>query len=623
MHKSLEYSASKASSSDNPHAAKSQMHLPFQKLWQRVDKLRTKRRSMLKDIVTLRLWRNGRRAVMMLSLLVGMAATSTAGCAGGPPSEEITAPADSLAATVTSIPADTDTPARTAVPSPTFVPTHSPTGELSPAGVYERVAPSVAFIETPRATGSGVLIRDGYVITNYHVVWPYGSVQVVFPDGTELEDVPIVGWDPMVDLAVLGPVDVSAHPLPLRDAEKDSALGSELFLIGYPAEVELLPKPTITSGILSRTREWERPGITYFQTDAAIEGGQSGGALVNSRGLVVGISTFWFSDAGFALAASSADVIPIVEQLIQGEFRSGLGARRLPLGRGNFEFSLDLRNPWEARDFLLDGPAGTMLQVEIEGPGDGWFRVSDVFETILGVNDGLTGAESGAVELSTGGIHILQVGLDWGDPSRFSLSSNLRLRPLNDPDDGRLVTVGETVAASLDHFSDWDWYSIRLKEGETVRISTDSFNVDTLIAVDFPDSRRNQVVSDDDGGGGLFGLNSELVYRAPHSGEYIIAVTDAAGENFGGYYLSVASAAPGTERLLCPLAPKWWTAGSARCWFSIVPRAISRYRCPKPGLSWSWTRRAIRSSPLTTRERTATFSLSRKTFFPWAGASCL
>lgn len=219
-----------------------------------------------------------------------------------------------------------------------------PTTELSSAEVYERVSPSIAFIETAAATGSGVLIDGGYVITNYHVVWPYESVWVVFPDGTELENVPVVGWDPMADLAVLGPVTVSAQPLRLTDGE-DAALGSELLLVGYPAEVDLFPQPTITRGILSRFREWERAGITYFQTDAAIAGGQSGGALVNSRGEVVGISTFSFSEAGFGLAASSADIIPIVEKLSQGEFTSGLGDRRLPVGRGSFEVELGFAQP--------------------------------------------------------------------------------------------------------------------------------------------------------------------------------------------------------------------------------------------------------------------------------------
>ena len=393
------------------------------------------------------------------------------------------------------------------------------------------------------------------MVTNYHVVWPYEAVWVVFPDGTELENVPVVGWDPMADLAVLGPVDVSARPLKLQDAE-DTALGSELLLVGYPAEVELFPQPSITRGILSRFREWERLGMTYFQTDAAIAGGQSGGALVNSKGEVIGISGFTFSEAGFGLAASSADIAPIVEQLTKGDFTSGLGDRRMPVGRGSFEFDVELDNYWDARTFVLDAAAGTILEVAIDGSGDGWFHVSDPLGLLLEVDDGYTGVEYGEVEVLFDGIHFLQVEMATGDSSGFELASNIRMKPLSDPDDGQTIAVGETVAGSLDYFSDWDWYSIRLEEGETVKISTDSLNVDTVLYVDFPGSRDNQVVSDDDSGGGLFGTDSELVYRAPNSGDYFIAVTQAVGDYLGGYYLSVEQARDGTETVFVPLGPQ-------------------------------------------------------------------
>ena len=571
------------------------------------------------------------RWAIVIGLMIGMVAISQAGCTNGPESEGPGDAASSSRATTTSVPTNTPTltetpsatstptptatspptptptstpaptatpsptptnmPTPTATPSPTPVPTPAPIAELSPAEVYERVSPSLAFIETTATTGSGVLIRDGYVITNYHVVWPYDSVRVVFPDGTEMEGVEVVGWDPMADLAVLGPVDVSAQPLPLKDAEKDTAIGSELFLVGYPAEADQLPKPSITRGILSRFREWERPGMTYFQTDAAIGGGQSGGALVNSRGHVVGISTFSFSDAGFALAASSADIIPIVERLIQGEFTSGLGDRRLPEGLGSFAFDLDLRNYWDTRAFVLDATAGTMLEVGIEGSGDGWLHVSDAFGVILEVDDGLTGIEYGTVELLTSGVHILQVEMASGESSGFELASSVRLRPLNDPDDSRNVTVGETVVGSIDHLSDWDWYSIRLKEGETVRISTDSLNVDTVIYVDFPNSRDNQVVSDDDGGGGLFGLNSQLVYRAPHSGEYIIAVSDAEGTAFGGYYLSVESARQGTETVVVPPSPRFVDSSFGTMMLFESPSGYYSIQVPE-----AWTELALDDS---------------------------
>ena len=302
-----------------------------------------------------------------------------------PTATPIPAPTPATTPTVTPTPEPTPatTPIATPTPEPTPTATPVPKTTMSAAEVYDLISPSVPFIETAAATGSGILIEGGFVVTNFHVVWPYESAWVVFPDGTELENVPVVGWDPMADLAVLGPVDATAQPLSLQDWE-GAALGSELLLIGYPAEIELFPEPTITRGILSRLREWERLGMTYFQTDAAIAGGQSGGALVNSMGEVVGISTFSFSEAGFALAASGADIMPIVKKLAQGEFTSELGDRRLPVGRGNFQVNFDLRNYWDTRAFALNATTGTVLEVEIEGSGDGWFHVSDPFGRILG-----------------------------------------------------------------------------------------------------------------------------------------------------------------------------------------------------------------------------------------------
>ena len=426
---------------------------------------------------------------------------------------------------------------------------------MTAAEVYSLVSPSIPFIETPTGTGSGVLIEGGYVITNYHVVWPYEAVRVVFPDDKVLQNVPVVGWDSMADLAVLGPVDVPARPSKLGDGE-DLAPGSALFLVGYPAEVDEFPEPTITRGILSRFREWERLGMTYLQTDAAIAGGQSGGALVNSLGEVIGISTFSFSEAGFGLATSAADNAPIVERLIQGDLTSELGDRRLPAGGGAFEFYVELANVWDSRAFVLDAAAGTTLGVALVGTEDGLFRVYDPFGLLLEVDDGFTGTESGAVELLADGVHFLQVETLSGESSTFDLASTIRLKPFHDPDDGRTIVIGETVAGNIDFHFDWDWYSIRLEEGETVTISTDSTNVDTLLYVDFPNSRDDQVVSDDDSGGGLFGINSELVYRAPNTGEYLIVVTDAVGDSFGGYYLSVEQAREGTETVHVPTGPQ-------------------------------------------------------------------
>ena len=412
----------------------------------------------------------------------------------------------------------------------------------------------MAFIETHIASGSGVLIEGGYVVTNYHVIWPFESVDVTFPDNFK-RHLPVAAWDPLADIAVLGPLEeVPAPPLELLDGES-LPIGSELYLVGYPAEAEFDPQASITRGILSRFREWEQLGMTYFQTDAAITGGQSGGALVNARGELIGISGFMFSEAGFGLVASAADMAPIVESLISGHDPSGLSNRSFLREEPGFEFELDLQNYWDTKAFFISG--GTALEVEIDGPGDGLLLVSDAYgSTILTANNGYTGIEFGRVQQLGDYPNFLQIEMASGDLSVFDLTSGIALYPIDDPDDGRRIAVGQTLAGSIDYFHDIDWYSIRLDDGETVRISTDSLNVDTVIFVDFPNSRQNQVVSDDDSGGGLFGTNSELVYRAPQSGEYHISVFNALADSLGGYYLSVRQAGVGEETVEVPPSPQ-------------------------------------------------------------------
>ena len=206
----------------------------------------------------------------------------------------------------------------TTIPNAAASATTKPNLRLSAEEIYRLVSPSTPFVNTAEGSGSGILIEGGYILTNYHVVEPYRTVRVVFPNGAEFRNTPVVGWDSRADLAVLGPVDVLEHPLELTNGE-DMDLGSELFLVGYPAEYELYPDATITRGILSRIREWEN-NITILQTDASIAGGQSGGALVDSRGKVIGISTYSYSEALFGWAISSNDILPIVEDLIRSGY---------------------------------------------------------------------------------------------------------------------------------------------------------------------------------------------------------------------------------------------------------------------------------------------------------------
>ena len=357
---------------------------------------------------------------------------------------------------------------------------------MSAAEVYARVAPSVVFIETPAGTGSGVLIDEGYIVTNRHVVWPYESVWVTFPDGAWYENVPVIGWDALADLAVLGPVETPVAPAELADGE-DLAPGSELYLVGYPAETEVSPEPTISRGILSRFREWEWFGMTYFQTDASIAGGQSGGALVNDLGQVVGISTFRFSEAGFGLATSITDDIATIEDLILwGWDTADPARRRLPTDEGYPDHIIRLPGFWITFTFVLDGEAGKLLQLQLDGPGDGMFFVAGPKGLIAEVDQDTTGSEYVELELEDDGPHFVTVGMTSEDPQVFQLHSNVLSTYFPDPDDGETIQVWETIIGNVDHPRDFDAFWLRLEEGESVAVYAESMSIDTIYCHGIP-----------------------------------------------------------------------------------------------------------------------------------------
>ena len=149
------------------------------------------------------------------------------------------------------------------------MPTTPPSGPLTSAEIFDRVAPSIVRIERAAGTGSGVLIEGGHVVTNAHVVWPYDTVRVVLPDGSEHPEVPVVGIDLLADIAVLGPIDTPKGALELVDGES-LPTGSETFLIGYAIGRGQSARPAIAPGTLVRVAEVETVGMTYLLTDADI-----------------------------------------------------------------------------------------------------------------------------------------------------------------------------------------------------------------------------------------------------------------------------------------------------------------------------------------------------------------
>jgi 2-alkenal reductase len=204
------------------------------------------------------------------------------------------------------------------------------------SNVYERSAPSVVSVEVRTATGdltrgSGfVLDRAGHIVTNAHVVANAREVRVVFHEG-DTSEARLIGTDPFSDLAVIKvPSDgLRLRPLPIGDSAT-IRVGQRAIAIGNPFGLNASMSVGIISGVgrtlfsaalIERTplAGYQNPSIIQF--DAPINPGSSGGPLLNSEGLVVGVTTAIRTDsgvfAGVGFAVPSQTLKRVVPQLIQ------------------------------------------------------------------------------------------------------------------------------------------------------------------------------------------------------------------------------------------------------------------------------------------------------------------
>ena len=412
--------------------------------------------------------------------------------------------------------------------------------------IYAEISPAVAFVETLTATGSGVLLEHGYLLTNAHVVWPYEAVRVVFPDGSEHVDVPVFAMDLVADLALVGPIDTELAPVPLVDGS-DLEIGGDVYLIGYPAELEAFPQPSITSGILSRVRRWDAIDLPFFQVDATITGGQSGGIMVTHRGDVIGISTFYYS--GFGLASSVADALPRLNAMLAQDEDFASGVR--PVGRESAALEHEglLHNEWDERTYILRAPVGTDVEIRAEGAGRPRFTVSALLGGFID--------ESSADEANVSGLafsvdeeidYLITVRNQLIGESGFTLTTSHAVVAFEDPDDGAALVLGERLIGSMDSPEDVDYFELTLAEGDRVQITVDALGLDPNLALNFRSETAEEVVFDDNSGGGIFGQSAQIIYRAPKDGTYTLVVQNYEYGSVGGYFLS-ATAAPSDAKL--------------------------------------------------------------------------
>ena len=181
---------------------------------------------------------------------------------------------------------------------------------------------------TQRGLGSGVIVaRDGetvFVVTNDHVIQSASEIEVVLADGRRF-DADLIGGDDRMDIAVISFKTPDEVPIAILGDSNDLSVGDWVFAVGNPLGFE----STVTAGIVSAKGRLPSPssglsGVTdYIQTDAAINRGNSGGALVNLDGEIVGINTWIASQTGGSIGLGFAVPINSAKRAISDIIASG------------------------------------------------------------------------------------------------------------------------------------------------------------------------------------------------------------------------------------------------------------------------------------------------------------
>jgi serine protease Do len=208
--------------------------------------------------------------------------------------------------------------------------------------------------------GSGVLVsKDGYLLTNNHVVEGADEVKVALADNKKQYPAKVVGRDPKTDLAVL---KIEGEDLPFAAFGDSDTLkvGDVVLAVGNPFGVG----QTVTMGIISATRRGGM-GIEHYedfiQTDAAINPGNSGGALVDTQGRLIGINTAILSRTGGFQGVGFAVPVNLAKHVMEQIIKTG------QVVRGYLGVSVQNLTPELAKAFDVPGGEGALIGGVMDG----------------------------------------------------------------------------------------------------------------------------------------------------------------------------------------------------------------------------------------------------------------
>ena len=233
------------------------------------------------------------------------------------------------------------------------------------------------------SSGSGVIIsNDGYIVTNNHVVEDGDKINVILFDKKSYEAT-VIGTDPSTDLALLK-IDETNLPFISFGNSDSVVVGEWVLAVGNPFNLE----STVTAGIISAKGRninilKDNGSIeAYLQTDAAVNPGNSGGALVNTKGELIGINSAIATPTGSYAGYSFAVPVNIVKKVMSDLMKYGV-VQRGYLGIGISNITNDL-----AKEKDLNDLGGVYVDSIYSGSAaqDGGLKVGDVITKIDGTN---------------------------------------------------------------------------------------------------------------------------------------------------------------------------------------------------------------------------------------------
>ncbi len=245
--------------------------------------------------------------------------------------------------------------------------------------------------ETQLSLGSGVIVsREGYILTNDHVVEGVSDIQVSLNDGRTLVG-KVVGTDPETDLAVVR-INAPGLTAVTFGQSEQARVGDVVLAIGDPFSVG----QTVTMGIISavgREIGSANPFGSFIQTDAAINPGNSGGALVDTSGNLIGINTLIFSRSGGYQGIGFAIPVSLAKRVLEQIIETGT------VTRGWFGVDVADITPELAESLGLKGTRGAIVgAIERGSPAEkSGMKLGDVIVAVNGRSVANTSAALAAI----------------------------------------------------------------------------------------------------------------------------------------------------------------------------------------------------------------------------------